>query len=311
MEKKIEMTHNFQTICLPNTWAFTLVIVLIANSTYAQNLELAGIKYNNYLSTEIKNDNGNQEVSFQEIGAFINIPKTLKNNKTILVNGFGYGIVEVALDNSLNTSNQITKKELQTVFYQFSLLHQWNEKWNLAFNLRPTLASDFETKLSSDDFVLQGALMATRKFNSKFKLGGGIAYSARFGSPQLLPVVNLRYKNNKHAINALLPVSASYTYSLLPNNKLDLGLKYNVNGANFNVYFEDNSIDKINYSRANFGVDVQYQLTNMFRLQAFGGLSTNRKFNLIDVDNTTYDYGSESAPFFSVGISLVPPKRKE
>ena len=76
-------------------------------------------------------------------------------------------------------------------------MHQWNEKWNLAVNLTPTLSSDFEAKLSTDDFIFQGAVIATKKISSTFKIGGGLAYSARFGSPQLIPLVNLHYKNNK------------------------------------------------------------------------------------------------------------------
>lgn len=107
-----------------------------------------------------------------------------------------------------------------------------------------------------------------------------------------------------------MPINAKYTYSLLPSNKLDLGVKYNLNGGNFNVYSEDNSIDKINYSRINFGVLADYQLTKILRLEVFGGLSAGRNYKLIDADDTAYDFDSEPAPFFSVGIVLVPPKRK-
>lgn len=278
-------------------------------ASYAQDFKLAGIQYNNYQKSEIKNDSGSQEISFQEFGATINFPKKLKNDKTVLVNGFGYSFVEASLDNALFSFDENNEK-LQTFYYQLTLLYQWNEKWNIALNLKPTLASDFETKLSSDDFIFQGGATATRKFSSTFKLGGGLAYSARLGSPQLIPLVNLQYENNKHEINALLPINAKYTYSLLPSDKLELGVKYNLNGGNFNVYSEDNSIEKINYSRINFGILANYQLTKILRLEAFGGLSAGRNYSLIDTDDTVYDFDSESAPFFSVGIVLIPPKRK-
>jgi hypothetical protein len=271
---------------------------------------LAGVHYNNYLASDVKNTEDNQETKFQEFGAFVNFPKKLKNNKTVLVNGFGYGFVETTINDPLFQFNENDKK-LQQFYYQLTLLHQWNEKWNVALNLKPTLASDFEAKLSVDDFIFQGAVVATRKLSSSFKLGGGLAYSARLGTPRLIPVVNLQYKKNRHEINALLPVKAKYTYSILPEEKLQLGLQYALNGANFNVHSDDNSIDKINYSRANFGVVGQYQLTNMLRLEAFGGLSAGRTYSIIDNDTTIYDFDSESAPFFSIGIVLVPPKRKK
>jgi hypothetical protein len=44
-------------------------------------------------------------------------------------------------------------------------------------------------------------------------------------------------------------------------------------------------------------------------LEAFGGLSAGRTYSIIDSDNTTYDFDSESAPFFNIGIALAPPKR--
>jgi len=307
MGKKVTMRYFNKNTAKQKASLGIFFFVIFLKVSYAQDFKLAGIKYANYPTSEIKKDSGNQEISFQEFGAFVNFPKKLKNNKTVLVNGFGYGFVEASLDNPLFLSNE---KKLQTLYYQLTLLHQWNEKWNFIVNLKPTLASDFEGKLSSDDFVFQGAVTATRKFSSTFKIGGGLAYSARFGSPQLIPLVNFHYKNNKHEVNALLPINAKYTYSLLPSEKLELGIKYNLNGGNFNVHSADNTIDKINYSRANFGVLANYQLTKILRLEAFGGLSAGRKYSLIDTDDTTYDFDSKSAPFFSVGIVLIPPKRK-
>lgn len=309
MEKKVSMLYFNKNTTKKKASLSTFFFVIFLKISFAQDFKLAGIKYANYPTSQIKNNSGNQEISFQEFGAFVNFPKKFKDNKTVLVNGVGYGFVASSLDNLFFSSNE-SEKKLQSFYYQLALLHQWNEKWNFVVNLKPTLASDFEGKLSSDDFIFQGGVTATRKFSPTFKIGGGLAYSARLGSPQLIPLINFHYKNNKHEINALLPINAKYTYSLLPNKKLDLGVKYNRNGANFNVHSANNSIDKINYSRANFGVIANYQLTKTLRLETFGGLSTSRKYSLINTDNTTYDFDSESAPFFSVGIVLIPPKRK-
>jgi hypothetical protein len=308
MAKKVTMQYSYKKFPLHKASITFLFVLALYNTMNAQDFKLAGIKYANYQKSQIKNDSETQKILFQEFGAFINFPKRLKNNKSVLVNGFGYGFVEASFDNDLVQFRESDKK-LQQFYYQLMLLHQLNEEWNIVLNLNPSLASDFEAKLSADDFIFQGVVVATRKLSSSFKLGGGLAYSARLGSPRLIPVVNLQYKKTRYEINALLPIKAKYTYSLLPSDKLDFGLKYNLNGANFNVYSIDNNIDKINYSRANFGVVAQYQLTNMLRLEAFGGLSAGRTYSIIDSDNTTYDFDSESAPFFNIGIALAPPKR--
>jgi len=310
MAKKVTMQYSNKKFPLQKASITFLFVLVFYNTMNAQDFKLAGVYYNNYLTSDVKNTEDNQETKFQEFGAFVNFPKKLKNNKTVLINGFGYGFVETTIKDPLFLFNESDKK-LQQLYYQLTLLHQWNEKWNVALNLKPTLASDFERKLSADDFIFQGAVVATRKLSSSFKLGGGLAYSARLGSPRFIPVVNLRYKKSRHEINALLPINAKYSYSILPNEKLQLGLQYALNGANFNVHSDDNRIDKINYSRANFGVVTQYQLTNMLRFEAFGGLSAGRSYSVIDNDNKTYDFDSESAPFFSIGIVLVPPKSKK
>lgn len=277
---------------------------------YSQDFKLAGVQYNSYPTSQIKDDAGNQDISFQEFGAFVNFPTKLKNNKTGLVNGFGYGFVETSLDSELFPIYE-NKKKLQSFYYQFTLWHQWNEKWNILINLNPTLASDFEAKLNTDDFIFQGAALVTRKINTSFKIGGGIAYSARFGNPRLVPLLNLQYDKNKHQIHALLPLNLTYSYSLLPNKKLGIGVKYTLNGANFNIHTTDtNSINEINYSRANVGVSTDYQLTKMLRLEAYGGLSAARRYTVLDTGDTAYNFDSEAAPFFSIGMVFIPKKNK-
>ena len=308
MGKKVIMRYSNKNAAKQKASFGIFFFFIFLKVSYAQDFKLAGIKYANYPKSEIEKDAGNQKISFQEFGVFVNFPKKLKNDKTIVVNGFGYGFMEASFDTTLFQFGD-TNKKLQIFYYQVTLLHQWNEKWNLLVNLKPTLASDFGAKLSGDDVVFQGAIKATRKLSSRFKIGGGFAYSARLGTPRIVPLINFHYKKNKHQINALLPLNAKYTYSLLPSNNLELGLKYNLNGGNFNVHSADNSIDKINYSRVNFGVLTNYQINKILRLETYGGFSINRKYNFVDTNKNTLKFDSKAAPFFSVGIVLVSPKK--
>lgn len=287
------------------------IFIFQAKDSTAQDFKLAEVHYAHYPNSSIKNVSDNQETSFQEFGAYINIPYKLKNDKTALINGVGYGFVEATMYNfpTFQTSEQ--KKKLQAFYYQLTFLHKWNEKWTLVANLKPTIASDFEEKISTDDLVFQGVAIATRTINNKFKIGAGFASSTRWGNPRMVPVVNIHYKYNRHSLNALLPMSIKYTYSLLPKEKLELGVKYIRNGANFNIYASDMSnIDKINYSRANIGVLANYQLTKILHLEAIGGISTGRKYNLVAYDENMYEFDSKTAPFFSIGMVLVAPKRE-
>jgi hypothetical protein len=284
---------------------------IFLNNGYSQDFKLAGIHYVNYPKSEIKDVSRSQETSFQEFGAFVNFPKKLKNDKTTLINSFGYGFVEATMYNFTQPQTNEYEIKLQEFYYKLMLLHRWNEKWSLLVNLKPTLASDFKRKLSLDDFVFQGAVIATRKINDKFKIGAGVASNIRWGSPRVIPVVNLHYNNNRHNVNAILPINFKYTYSLFPDEKLKLGVKYARNGAGFNIS-DDNlpDVDKINYSRANIGVLTNYHLTKVLRLEAYGGISTGRIYDVVDFNKNVYKFGSQAAPFFNIGIVLVSPKRK-
>lgn len=311
MVQKLNMTRFYKGIIIQKASAIIFCFLLSLNNVYSQDFKLAGIHYAHYPNSAIKDVSGNQETSFHEFGAFVNFPKKFKNDKTALINGVGYGFVEVTMNNfpSLQTSEY--QKKLQVFYYKLTLAHKWNEKWSLLVNLKPTIASDFEEKISTDDLVFQGGFIATRTINNKFKIGAGVVNSTRWGSPIVLPVVNMHYKYNRHNLNALLPMNIKYTYSLLPEEKLKLGVKYARNGANFNILASDMSeIDKINYSRANIGLLANHQLTKILRLEAYGGISTGRINRLVNVYENVRDFDSKTAPFFNVGIVLVSPRRE-
>lgn len=298
-------------------WSIFFMFLLFFNKNInAQDFQLAGIHYVNFPKAEIKDNSGNQKASFQEFGTFINIPKKLKNNKTVLMNGVGYGFVEVSAYNLLSLQTSNYKKNLQAFYYQFMLIHKWNKKWITLVNLKPTIASDFEQKLSFNDLVVQGSIMATRIYSNKFRIGTGIVQSTRWGKPIILPIVNMFYKSNKHNVFTILPINMQYTYSILPEEKLKFGIKYAVNGANFNISNKQEpdtpsiEIDKINYSRANIGALAHFKFSSNLRLEAYGGICAWRIYKLIDIDNNVHDFDSEMSPFFSVGFVMVPPRNK-
>jgi len=311
MGKKEIMINYLIRIALPRGCAI-LFFTQFVNFGYAQELKLAGVSFAHYPKSEIKNGGGSQETAFNEFGAFINIPLKLQNDKTAIINGLGYAFIEANMYNYPSLQTNEYSKKLQLFYYQFSLVHKWNKKWALVVNLKPTIASDFDEKISGDDFVFQGAAFATRTINDKFKIGVGLVNTIRWGNPQVLPIVNFAYKNGKQTVKGVLPINMKYTYSLLSNKKLKIGLKYARNGATFNILSQEFSeINKISYSRANVGGLVNYQLTKLLRIGVDAGISTGRLYNLVDENKNVSDFNSKAAPFFSFGIALVPPSKNK
>ncbi|GAA3509945.1 hypothetical protein GCM10022393_23630 [Aquimarina addita] len=275
-------------------------LFIFVSTIFSQDFELAGIKYLNYPAID------SNDFSIQEFGAFINIPTKLKNDKTILINGLFYGQVRI---NDLKNHISIIDQELvlHSISYRFMLLHKFNKKWAFIGVLEPTLASDFESSLSSDDLVLQSMAIASKTINTKLNVGAGLLYSTRFGQPMVIPVMPIKFNSNKHRINALLPTRVLYAYEATHN--FDIGIKAAVNGANFNLTGFSNQIDdvnKVNYTRANIGPVIYYKPKKKITLELTGGISTNRRYNLVQENEDVIETTLPTQAFFNLGLVIKP-----
>jgi hypothetical protein len=300
-----------------NALVFIFLLFLSEQVNAQENFKLAGIASALYPKTTFKDNTFTQEYSIIEHAAFINLPYRFKNKKTVLINNFRFSWVDIEGENIPTLGSSQNKEDLYALTYGLSLIHKLNEKWVLVVNLKPTWASDFEEKLSADDFIFQGGLIATKKVNQNFNIGGGIISNMRFGKPTVLPVVSIKYKKGKHHIKALLPFQSSYQFSIDKKEKLKIGLKHNVKGAEFNVSTSNVAnpskfqINKIRYSRINVGATVNYNITKFVRFELYGGYSTMGKYNLIDKSDNLYEFDMTGGSFIQFGIGIATPQNKK
>lgn len=288
------------------------LLLLSAHLVSAQNTPLAGVEYFNYLKAPVKDAGGNYETSFREFGAFGSFPVQSKNKKTVIVNGFQYASVDASVFN--NVTSGINNRNFQSIAYNFSIIQNLNDKWKLALTLAPSLAGDFKDNLSSDDFFMEGALIAIIKLNSFSSLGGGVIYTNKLGNPSPLPALYFQYNKNRQKFNILLPTHAEYAYSIDAKDILNLGFRMSLNGANFHVSGNDvNSnvdVDKLSYSRINIGPVVSYRICKVVKLEMTGGISVARKFEFLDGEAKQYTLDSNNTGYFNVGLALIPPLGK-
>lgn len=293
--------------------AAVFVVVLMSNTVLAQDIKLAGVEYFNYPKAALKDVDGNYQASFQEFAAYVNFPTRLKNQKTILVNGFQYRFVGVSTMNDNLTSDN--SQSFHRITYNFTVIHRLTDSWMLSGRLIPTLASDFKENLSGDDFTMQGGVMAIRELSSFTSIGGGLIYSTRLGKPLLLPGFHFRYGKDKHRLFVQLPALVNYSYQTDTKDKLSIGFRMGLNGGNFNISSDktnnNREINRLNYSRANIGPLANYKITNMIQLEAWGGLSTARKYRFEDVPGNDYRFNSGNSPFVNIGIALVVPAKNK
>lgn len=295
-----------------NKLFLTTALLLTVTGLSAQDLKLAGADYQYYPKMYLKDGGGSLQVSSQESNVYINVPAQLKNGKLVIVNGLQFGSVRV------NSYSDIPSGEVAHNFYRiaytFMLIYRLNEKWMLVGRLAPTLASDFDEKLNGKDFLMQGSLLANKKINENLMVGGGLIYSTRFGKPMLIPGLQLKYEKRRHLLFLFLPAIIDYSYRVTREEKLRVGFKGLLNGANFNSSVDNFSgttaVDRLNYVAVNLGPTVRYRFAKMVQLEVSGGLNALRRYQFEDAGRTLHKYSSKSSGFLSVGLTIVPPKRK-
>lgn len=289
-----------------------VALLLTITGVTAQDFKLAGADYLYYPKARLKDGASSRQVSSQETNVYINVPKPLKNGKMIMVNGLQFGSVRVNSYSDIQSRKEA--HDFYKIAYTFMLIYRLNEKWMLVGRLTPTLASDFDDKSNRDDFLMQGSLLANKKINENLLVGGGLVYSTRFGKPLLIPGFQLKFEQRRQLLFLFLPAVVDYSYQVTREEKLRVGFKAMLNGANFNSSVDNFSgttaVDRLNYVAVNLGPTVRYRFAKMVQLEVSGGLNALRHYQFEDAGRTLHKYSSNSSGFLSAGLTIIPPKRK-
>ncbi|MEQ8471514.1 MAG: DUF6268 family outer membrane beta-barrel protein [Marinoscillum sp.] len=287
------------------------LLLLISTPSMSQDLQLAGFSFTRLPGAEVMNVPQHQEVEVNEYNFFLNLPKQLKNEKTLLINGFQYRLVTPFMDNDLNLG--IDGKNLHLIGYRLTVLHQLSNDWKVLVSLNPTLSSTFNTSLEKDDFLMNGALLFTKKMSDQFSYGGGIAYLSSFGEPRFIPTLQVTLTSEKSKLHLLLPRRITYDCYF---GKFTVGLKAEASGSRYNVNytrtnpFNDTELaDMLIYSRVVLGPSLKYCVGKHIELEVSGGMAVARKMELQGDLFEDAHYNTASGPFFSFGISIVPNKQ--
>jgi len=278
----------------------------------AQDIKLAGFNYTRFPNAPLVNSPINQEVQINEYSFFVNIPKPLKNQKTVLVNGLQYKLVTPFLQN--DAALGIDGQDFHIIGYQFLALHKLKNNWAVLGVLNPILSSTLSTDLGQDDLLVNGTLQFMKQQSERFSYGGGLLFTSRFGNPQLFPALMVTAQTPKSRFRAFLPQEITYDRYY---GKLTVGLQAVVDGSLYNVdLLVDNGggnvepVDKVAYTRIVIGLTLSYRLGKMLQIQAAGGITASRSVELeSDFFDTQTSEVENGAPFFRVGIALVPPRK--
>lgn len=287
------------------------LFLLISSPLISQDIQLAGLSYTRFSSAEVVDSPLNQEVEMNEYRFFLNFPKQLKNEKTILINGLQYRLAVPLIDNDLNRS--LEDQQLHVVGYRLTALHQLGHQWKVLISLNPTLSSTFNTTLEGDDFLLNGTLHFVNEKSHDFAYGAGIALTSSYGLPMLIPTLQLTFSSEKGKFEMLLPRRIAYDRTF---GKLTAGLQAAVNGSRYNANYsrtnaldDTQSVDELGYTRMIVGPSISYRIGKHLLLEGSGGITVARRIGIQSDHFDDEDYDIANRPFFRFGISIVPSKK--
>ena len=286
------------------------VFLLFSLNLFGQDFELIKIQSAYYPKQNVEEASVDGEIGFFEWGVQLAIPQTFKKHKkTILIHKIGYANLTANTEVNFSLFNSKTTRYYHTVVYNLGLVQTINKNWLLVANFIPTLASDFEESLSGDDFLFQANALAVNTKNEKLKYGFGLAYTTRLGRQLMIPMGLLKYKTQNFELDMVLPFKLS---AMVKTNKniFFYGVKASLNGGVFNNSSEfqtaSNTVDVVGYSRLTIGPAITIRLKEAININLVGGMTLNRRLELIDSNNEITDRTPQASPFLSFGISFAP-----
>ena len=294
------------------------ILLLVVQNVNAQMGSPFSVSYGYFPYAKLANPNTepiNGERNFeQDLELQINVftieaayPIVLTPERTMLVTGVAYDRLDINYKNWNTVQGGASKiTQAQSIELNLMLMHRFSENWSMLAFVTPGLASDFEGKLTMDDFSYETAAVLIYKFSDYFSLGGGAAYSKQFGDPSPIPIISFEWNNGSNLkANAILPISMEFWYIM--SKSIELGIVLNGDGNQYHgdpdIYGTDNP--QLRYSLLTLGPAALIKLTSWLNMRINGGYTLLRRFEFFDGDTEAASYDLNNVPFAKVGFELA------
>lgn len=255
------------------------------------------------IPTSIDND-----ISYQKWSTKFGIPP-IRFKKLIIVNGFGLDLHKFNYENNYTASLD----NFYNINYSLIAMYKFSGKWAVIASVSPILLSNLESNLSSDDFLLNGRIVAERTFLRKnkgyFRAALGLGYLTLNGTTQFKPIASIKSRLNEKWSFVLGIPNTYVKYDINKKHTLKALLDLNDFSANVNDITITNEV----YSKAVFtvtsvGLEYNYWFKEPFGIMLRVTQAVYDSYELRNNDNNgIYDFNiNPEQPFITVGIKFNP-----
>lgn len=238
------------------------------------------------------------QVRLSKLRATFTYPVMFSGGRTIVLNEFSYQRIGFGYRKTVSILDR-----LHSVRYSLTLMHVISAKWSMFAMANPSLASDFEADLSSDDLSFQAAVIVNRHLSERFTIGLGAAYSTQFGSGIPLPLVRLEWNNGaRWSASAILPASLEVWYKA--GNRVDFGMQLTGDGDNYHFDPQGYLVERpeLRYTMMTAGLVSRIGLSSAFHLSVEIGVIGLHRFEFYAGDTEVISNDLEPSRYVRLGL---------
>lgn len=189
--------------------------------------------------------------------------------------------------------------------------HPLKKRWRLTARFNPQIISNLQGSLTKNDVLLNGNLIATKKWGALKKgssLSFGFLYAPISGRQSLLPYIRFNQILNEQFSYGIGFPNTYLRYNLSTKNNFELGLKiYGLNAnlsGNNSPEFNGTDAQKIQFVNLNANFSYSRFVTEAWKINFNAGYSLFNQYVLADSgQEEVYNFDIGNRPFFSIGVS--------
>jgi hypothetical protein len=239
-------------------------------------------------------------VKLSKVRAALSYPLVLSQGRTILLSDLSYQNIEF----DYRKTESILDR-LHRVSYSLTMMHVLSQQWSLIAMVNPSLASDFEAGLTSDDLSFQAAIIANRHLSKRLSLGLGAAYSTQFGSAVPLPLLMVEWNNGgKWSFSATLPSDLELWYQA--SERAKVGMLISGDGDSYFFDPQGYTVERpeLRYTMLTLGAAASISLLPHVQLHIEAGIIGLHRFEFYSGDEEIVSNDLEPSQYLRAGFQF-------
>lgn len=195
---------------------------------------------------------------------------------------------------------------LHEIDVSLAVSQRFGDRWSLLVKAEAGLAGDLAA-VDRGTVRVAGVALGAYRFSEAFELGAGLGVTWAFGQVLPIPVVKLRWEPDETlSLEGLLP--SHLTFAWQPVDRFRTGLFGEILGNEYAIRTleaqefaectgeERGCLDHVAYTDGNVGGFVGARVVGGLWLEAHGGASVYRRFEMLDVNDEPVVNGDQRLP---------------